>query len=351
MLNWFPKSIWQSLPHNQALPAQDGQTLRITDTIPAAVSQSEVLRSLLWPAATFQASFSALSATGDIAIHFPSPLPLGNPAWDRVVMDWHIARDRAGRFVRGPAVLVLDILQGGNLVAGYIAKTLAKSGIHGLVLHTSQNGSRSEPGTPFNWTHFLPGLRQAVADARRCRDVIARLPLVEGLVGIQGTSLGGFVATLAGAIDDSFDRVFLALTGGDTYGVLKHGRADAARVHRHLLDAGLDDPTLRDSLWQIEPLRVAHRLDPSRTWLFSARFDQVIPAGNSGRLAAAIGLDRRHHRQLFGCHYTCALDARRFLRQLVGAFRQPAGAASQVRRPAQSAFERAPVPAPVPYLP
>ncbi len=308
------------------LPAQDGQTLQILDTTPAATParQSEALSQFMWPPGKFHAAFKHSSDTGDMAIHFPSPLPLGNAVWDNVVLDWHVARDRAGRFIRGPAVLVLDILQGGNLVASYVAKTLAKSGIHGLVLHTSQNGSRRVGNESYDWAKFLPGLRQAVADARRCRDVISYLPLVEGSIGIQGTSLGGFVATLAASIDGAFDRVFLALTGGDTYGVLTQGRADAARVHRHLLDAGLDDATLREYLWKIEPLRVAHRLDPTRTWLFSACFDQVISRTNSGKLAAAIGLDRRHHRRLLGCHYTCALDGRRFLSQLVSAFRQPA---------------------------
>ena len=299
--------------------------MSVTDTAPnLAADESEVLRQINWQRQTFDATFDCWPDGGDVAFRFPSPLPLGHRAWDTVVVDWHIARGRLGNFKAGPAVLVLDILQGGNLVSGYVAKTLARHGIHGFVLHMPQNGRRRDGDRPYDWSLFLPSLRQAAADARRCRDVIAGLPLVNGAIGIQGTSLGGFVATLAGAIDNTFDRVFLALTGGDTYGVLTTGKADAARVRRHLLEAGFDDRTLRDVLWQMEPLRVAHRLDPRRTWLFSARFDRVVAGGYSRKLARAIGLDARHHRQLFGGHYTCALDGWRFLSTLVHLARRPA---------------------------
>jgi len=153
--------------------------------------------------------------------------------------------------------------------------------------------------------------------------VIAALPLIEGAISIQGTSLGGFIATLAGSIDRAFDHVFLALSGGDTYGVLSTGKADAARVREHLLKSGYNEQTLRDSLWDIEPLRVAHRLDPRRTWLYSACFDKVVSRGSSRKLARAIGLDSQHHRQLFGGHYTCVLDGWRFLSAMMAAVRRP----------------------------
>ncbi len=252
-------------------------------------------------------------------MHFPSPLPQGYPVWDEVVLDWHIARDRGGRFTNGPAVLVLDILLGGNRVAGYIAKTLAKNGIHGFVMHMPQNGRRKLPNETHDWSAFLPSLRQATADARRSRDVIAALPLVTGPVSLQGTSLGGFVASLAGSIDDAFGSVVLALTGGNLFEVMQSGRMDAAMVRRQLLNVGYDDERLKDYLWKIEPLRVAHRLNPRRTWLFWARFDQVVRPVHSKQLADAIGLDWQHNRQIAGCHYTCFISAPRLLAEMMRA--------------------------------
>ena len=328
MLQFVPRSIWRSLRTGHALPVRNGQTFQIADSIPTTYIidplAGPVLNGLLWNQIAFEAECRVGSTGGDISIQFPSPLPLGIEKSDTVVLDWHLARDAAGRSIAGPAVLVLDILNGGNLVAGYIAKTLAKNGIHGFVLHMPLTGQRSLADGRIDWTAFLPALRQAAGDARRGRDLIAALPLVTGPIGIQGTSLGGFVATLSASIDNAFDPVLLALTGGDVFGVLTTGKMDAARVRQHLLSAGYDDAALRDWLWQIEPLRVAHRLDANRTWLFSARFDQVVRKIYGQQLASTIGLGWHHHRQFAGCHYTCILGAPRFLSELVRAIRQRA---------------------------
>ncbi|MGA3067384.1 MAG: hypothetical protein ABSF29_11105, partial [Tepidisphaeraceae bacterium] len=321
--NLVPSTVWKSLPIRDLPPIRAGQVIDIDDTIapvgPEANGSAEVLNHLVWPAHSFQAHCQLDSICGDVSINFPSPKPQGYPVWDNVVLDWHIARDRAGRHTPGPAVLVLDILFGGNRVSGYIAKTLAKNGIHGFVMHMPQNGRRRLPDETHDWSAFLPGLCQAAADARRAKDVIAALPLVEGPVSLQGTSLGGFIATLAGSIDDSFAAVFLALTGGDVFGILKSGRMDAALIRRQLLNAGYDDHRLAEYLWNIEPLRVAHRLNPRRTWLFSARFDQVVRPIHSKQLAGAIGLDWQHQRQIAGCHYTCVFSAPRLLSEIMRA--------------------------------
>jgi hypothetical protein len=323
MLQFLPAFLLRSRPAAEPLPLEHGQTSTIADTInPAAHANmvgQDVINRVLWQAGIFDALFRHDPVEGDASITFPSPLPQGNAIWDTVAMDWHIARDCHGRFAPGPAVLVIDILHGGNRVSGFIAKKLAKNQIHGFVLHMPQTGPRCIPEEVHDWARFLPTLRQSVGDARRARDVIASLPLVRGPIGIQGTSLGGFVATLAAAIDNAFDPVLLALTGGDVYGVLTDGKRDAARVRDELRAVGFDDNTLRDWLWQIEPLRVAHRLSPERTWLFSARFDQVVPRTNGRKLAAAIGLNFQHRRELAGCHYTCVIGAGRFLSELVRA--------------------------------
>jgi len=247
------------------------------------------------------------------------------------MLDWFMARDRFGETIEAPAVLVLDILQGGNLVSGCIARSFAKSGLHAFVMHLAQNGRRRNPKEDHDWSAFLPALRQGVADARRSRDVIAAMPLVRGPIALQGTSLGGFVATVTASIDDAFSPVMLALTGGDVFGVLTRGWADAARVRRQLGQIGFTDDKLREWLWQIEPMRVAHRLNPQKTWLFSARFDQVVATPHSKMLAAEIGLDWHHHRQFAGCHYSCVLSAPRFLNELVRAVPRPAESAVAAR--------------------
>ncbi|MDH3585267.1 MAG: hypothetical protein OER86_13770, partial [Phycisphaerae bacterium] len=67
---------------------------------------------------------------------------------------------------------------------------------------------------------------------------------------------------------------------------------------------------------RIEPVHVAHRLDPKRTWLFSAFADQVVPAANARALAAAIGLDNSHHHWISGDHYTAVLNLPWMIRRM-----------------------------------
>jgi hypothetical protein len=327
MLQFVPKSVWSPRRRERLglLPMEAGEQFSVTDTIAPDVADTatcdgerEVLSALCWQPETFTARTVA-EGDADLAVLFPSPKPQGHENWDTAVLDWYFARDRQGRTKSAPAVVVLDILQGGNLVSGYIARTLAKNGLHAFILHLPQNGRRTQPGAKHDWKHFLPSLKQGASDARRARDVVAALPTVSGGVSLQGTSLGGFVATMAGSIDDAFDSVILALTGGDVFGVLSKGKMDAARVRQSLREIGFTDEKLREWLWQIEPLRVAHRLNAKKTWLFSARYDQVVPGAHGKMLAEAIGLDWSHHRQLAGCHYTCAINAHRFLQEMTRA--------------------------------
>jgi hypothetical protein len=322
MLNLVPSTIWKSLPIRDLPPVHEGERFAVADTIaPVGLTPdaAEVLRNISWRPSPFSAKCHLDTTNGDVSVHFPSPMPQGYPVWDNVVLDWHVARDRAGKYTSGPAVLVLDILLGGNRVSGYIAKTLAKHGIHGFVMHMPQNGRRRLASETHDWSAFLPSLKQATADARRSRDVIAALPLVTGPVSLQGTSLGGFVASLAGSIDDAFASVMLALTGGGLFDILQTGRMDAALVRRQLFNVGYDDDRLREYFWGMEPLRVAHRLNSRRTWLFWARFDQVVRPIHSAKLADAIGLDFQHRRQIAGCHYTCFLSGPRLLSEMIRA--------------------------------
>jgi len=327
MLHFVPKSVWN--PRRKQLPGSEpmlaGKTICIADTLPANLhetasceGEAEVLARLSWKPQTFEANIQA-DGEGDLSIYFPSPMPQGIESFDTAILDWHFARDKKGKVKTAPAVIVLDILQGGNLVAGYIARTLSKNGFHAFVLHLPQTGRRREIGSKHDWHTFLPSLHQGACDARRARDVVANLPMISGGVSLQGTSLGGFVATMAGSIDAAFDTNILALTGGDVYGVLANGKMDAARVRQSLRDIGFTDNKLRDWLWQIEPLRIAHRLNAKKTWLFSARYDQVVPPPHGKKLAEAIGLEWSHHRQLAGCHYTCAINVHRFMTEMMRA--------------------------------
>ena len=145
---------------------------------------------------------------------------------------------------------------------------------------------------------FRAAVFQSIADVRRARDAIAVLPDVDaGRIGIQGTSLGGFVTALAASLDQGFSAVFVMLAGGDLADVIRNGKQDTAKLRRALAKAGYTDDKLDQVLRAIEPTRIAHRLDPRRTWIYSGELDRVVPIRNAEALAKAAKLDERAPRQ------------------------------------------------------
>ncbi len=150
---------------------------------------------------------------------------------------------------------------------------------------------------------FLLAMRQGIADVRRARDAVAALPGVDPTrISLQGTSLGGFVAGTTAGLDSAFDQVFIMVAGGDLYGLMQNGAKEAAELRDRLAKAGFTGDKLRDLMARIEPTRLASRLNPARTWLYSAEQDQVVPMANALAFKQAAGLADDHHVRLAGDH-------------------------------------------------
>jgi len=140
-------------------------------------------------------------------------------------------------------------------------------------------------------------------------------------IALQGTSLGGFVITMAASLDRSFDAVFIMLAGGDLHGMIAKGKKDTAKMREILEEEGLAGERLKRLLWQIEPTRIAHRLDPKRTWLYSGRKDQVVPIENALALAKAAQLDNDHHIIVDANHYSAIFHLPTILDHMVARIR------------------------------
>lgn len=320
--DWFMKSRLTSFVALVSLVlavpahAQQVQTYEARDTLHmegvADESQAaqSVLKTVTWQPTDFTVRVQP-SAGGDYdaVVTFPSP-PIGeadNGPARSARLRWFAARDATGQLTEAPAVLVVHTLHPQMIIGDMIARSLAHQGVHAFVIELPGYGLRRDP-------RRVPGLvalehgAQAVAEVRRARDAIAVLSGVrEGSIALQGTSMGGFVAAVAGALDGAFDPVLLLLAGADGFGVLRDGEADAARLRARAHEAGFADDELRDMLDAMDPQHVAHRLDPRRTWLFTARDDQVVPRRHSDLLAERIDLPEAHHIQLAGNHYTSLL--------------------------------------------
>jgi hypothetical protein len=256
----------------------------------------ECLAGLTWDSAAFDVHLEdARLDRGDVLVRYPSPVSSGDVRNDRVAMEWYVARDGTSSPCSAPAVIVVHESGSGMTAGRFIARGLQRRGLHTFLLHLPFYGERrTGRSRPDN-----------VADVRRARDAVAVLPMVDHRhIALQGTSLGGFVCATAAGLDDGFQSVFLLLAGGDLYDLIQTGSRDTAKVREKLEEAGLTNERLRSLTQIIEPTRIAHRVDPAATWLYSGTHDSVVPIRNAVVLAEAAGLDNVHHIRMPANHYT-----------------------------------------------
>ncbi|GIX00535.1 MAG: hypothetical protein KatS3mg111_3867 [Pirellulaceae bacterium] len=262
----------------------------------------QCLHGLRWAPSRFQIRWKPRQGSTVYAdITFPSPRPVGFAEVDQVHCRWYAVKDAEGHAVPAPAYLVVHESGSSMQVGRLIASSLPSYGVHGVLIELPGYGARRSPALDRD---NLPAIfRQAIADVRRARDALRAIPEMRA-VGLQGTSLGGFVATMAGALDNGFACHVLLLCGGDLYGILSQGQKDAAKVMEKLRATGATEEQLRSGLREIEPLRIAHRLSPQRTWLFGATWDEVVPIEHVRRLADRIALPSDHRIELPANHYS-----------------------------------------------
>ena len=266
------------------------------------------LKGLTWKPGNFSVCCDKPAGAGLLAsrlVRFPSPVPSGDATNDLVAMEWYEPRDGEARVIRAPAVLVVHESGSGMQVGRLFARSLCLKGLHAFLIHLPYYGERRPKEFHRDSSQFLRTMRQGIADVRRARDAISVLPNVNvPHISVQGTSLGGFVVATSAALDHGFAGTFIMLAGGDLYDVIMTGKKDTAKVRELFTEAGYTDQKLKDLLWQIEPTRLAHRLDPQTTWLYSALDDSVVPIKNALVLAKAAHLEAAHHIRVGGNHYT-----------------------------------------------
>jgi dienelactone hydrolase len=285
-----------------------GSKFEAKDTLNCAPESNEdsaaCIAGLRWDRSPFLVELRAAQpGCGDYLVRFPSPRPIGNVANDLVAMEWFAARDGDDIRMARPIIVVHESAR--NMTVGrLIARGISGMGLHSFLIHLPGYGERKDQA-PLTADRIVPSLKEAVADVRRARDAVAALPLVDkSRIGLQGTSLGGFVTATVAGLDHGYDRVFILLAGGDLQDVILHGQRDAIKVHAKLTAAGLSDEQIKEATRQIEPLRLAHRIDPEQTWLFNGKLDTVVPPRNSHALAEAAHLPTSHHVELPADHYS-----------------------------------------------
>lgn len=284
------------------------------------------IQGLRWDATEFEVQFEpAKNQHGDCLVRFPTPVPSGDAPNDLVAMEWYQARDASKEPTVAPAAIIVHESGSGMTVGRLIANGLRQKGVHCFMVQLPYYGDRQGGLGKPKGDKLVAALRQGIADVRRARDAVAAIPLVDAnRISLQGTSLGGFVTATTAGLDPAFHRVFILLAGGDLYDVMMQGKKDAAKMREEMTKNGVDENQLKTMLQSIEPLRLAHRLVPQKTYMFSGKFDDVVPLENSLRLAKAAGLDEDHHMVMLADHYSGIIYLPTILQQIHDRMIEPA---------------------------
>ncbi len=221
---------------------------------------------------------------------FPSPVKSPHESNNTVYGEYFVPSGK-GPF---PGVIVLDILDGSQVVSRAIANVLAQNGVAALCVQMAYYGPRRPPGVNIrllspNLNQTMEGIRQTVLDNRCAAAWLASRPEIDAKkLGIHGTSLGSFLAGLTAAAEPRLHKVSLMLGGGglvDAY--WDHPRAQP--LLNALAIAGITKETAKLVIAPADPITYANRLKDRNLLMIAAERDDVVPPSAAKQLWAATG--------------------------------------------------------------
>jgi dienelactone hydrolase len=221
---------------------------------------------------------------------FPSPVKTKYEENNTVYAEYYKPRGK-GPF---PGVIVLDILDGSQVISRGIATVLAQNGIAGLCVQMPYYGPR-RPATgrvrllSADVPHTLDAVRQTVLDNRCAAAWLASRPEIDPKkLGIHGTSLGSFMAALSSAAEPRLNNVSMLLGGGglvDAY--WEHPKAKP--FFQVLTALGGDKETVKKLIAPADPITYADVLKKRNLLMIAARRDDVVPPAAATALWEATG--------------------------------------------------------------
>ena len=224
-------------------------------------------------------------------VRFPSPVVSPHPLNNTVHCEFY--RPLKSTTSR-PAVLVLDILDGKQIVSRGEAVWLAQHDIPALVVYMAYYGPRRDPNDKTRMLmpdieHSTSAMRQTVLDCRRATAWLAQQPGIDAnRLGIVGTSLGSFVAGLTAAAEPKLKSVCLLLSGGGLVDAFyDHPKAAGFRTMYQLI--GGSKQKLAKLIDPLDPLTYAKQLSGKKLLLIAASRDDVVPPSAAERLWKATG--------------------------------------------------------------
>jgi dienelactone hydrolase len=226
---------------------------------------------------------------------FPSPLTSDIPENNTVHAEYFVPAG-ATATNKCPAVVVLDIMQGNQLIARAEAMWLAQNGVASLVVVLPHYNQRRAPGSKVKLVstdipRTLDGIRQGVLDCRCAVAWLADRPEVNAeKLGMIGTSLGSFLTALTSANEPRIKNVCMILGGGglvDAY----YDHPKAKEITK-ALDAIGGKGIVKRIIAPVDPITYAPQLKNKNLLLIAATEDEIVPPKAASTLWEATGKQR-----------------------------------------------------------
>lgn len=261
-----------------------------------------------------------LSGISVCQLTFPSPVESPHPENNTVHAEYYRPAGK-GPF---PAVIVLEILAGGDGLARSQANLLAQNGVAALFVRMAYYGPRSPKSERVrmlstNIPQTLDAVRQTVLDCRRATAWLESRPEIDGRkLGIMGTSLGSFLAGLTAEMEPKLTKVALLLSGGGFVDAFyDHPRAKSYVEFFEKL--GGTKRLLKDVLAPVDPLTCANNLKSHDVLMIAAKRDDIVPPKMAEALWKAAGQPKIVW--LDATHYGAALYALTTMEQVLKHFK------------------------------
>src|SRR5262245_36057641 len=262
------------------------------------------------PAGTFRYEMDVKNrfhATGVTVYHlrYPSPYKSLTPENNTVHAEYYVPPGK-GPF---PAVIVLDVTAGNQMLSRSLATYFAQNGVAGLFVQMAYYGPRRPPGSKVrllspNVAHTIAAVTQTVLDLRVATAWMESRPELDPKrLGITGTSLGSFLSALTGEMEPRLGRVCVLLGGGG----FVDGYADhpLAKPWFNLFTTfGGSKAAMKKVIAPIDPLTCAANLKERKLLILAASKDEIVPPVMARMLWEASG--QQTIRWYDAGHYTAA---------------------------------------------
>jgi dienelactone hydrolase len=211
-------------------------------------------------------------------VRFPSAVESPDPENNTVHGEYYLPEGK-GPF---PGVVVFDVIGGNDqIVSRSLSAQLSARGIACLFIQMPYYGPRRPPDSDkrmisADMNRSLENVRQTILDGRRAVAWLdARAEIDKSRIGIMGTSLGSFMASLTAEMEPRISRVALLLGGGglvDAYYDDPRGTA----LRKIWEAAGGTKQKLKDKLAPVDPLTCAEKLKDRKVLMINGSRDEIV---------------------------------------------------------------------------